>query len=132
MDNIVRPIAISAIGYAFSFIILHGFFGNYSMDEGFPIYDLVYVSVLVLLGLFLVGVVLSIMLVLTVEVIGGKSSTSFIFCGLIGTIYSYSLLIFMMGNWFIMPSFSLSDIPFPVSGAILGVLMALSRQFPNQ
>ena len=128
----MRSVVTPAMGYAFSFIILHGFFGNYSMDEGFPIYDLVYVGVVVLLGLFLVGVVLSIMLVLTVEVIGGKSSTSFVFCGLIGAIYSYSLLIFIMGNWFLMPSFSLSDIPFPVSGAILGVLMALSRQFPNQ
>jgi hypothetical protein len=112
-------------------MILYALLGSHNIDEDFPTYDLVYVGLTIFIILFVLGVILSFILMVIASYFGSKAKSSFLFCIVLGAILGILPLLVLVGEDNIFSQvLTLSDVPFLGSGIILG--MAVWREFKGE
>ncbi len=123
----IKLVLYPAFWYLFSVLFFYAIFGNYSIDKNFPMYDLIYVGIVVFFVLFIAGTLLSLMLILTLNYFGSKAKSSLSFCMTLGGLYGLIPWILLINGEILTHKFTLSDFSFLAAGAVLG--FASSREF---
>ena len=123
----IKLVLYPAFWYLFSLLFFYAIFGNYSIDKDFPMYDLIYVGIVVFFTLFIAGTLLSLMLILTLGFFGVNAKTSVTFCMILGGVYGLIPWFLLIDGEILIHKFTVSDFSSLAAGAVLG--FASSREF---